>query len=807
MASITFDATLNTDKLEYSMKQSNKTIKDWSKGVEEAGTKADRSFSKMGVSLKETIKHQKEYIKGLTVEIKEMQKVYDRIEAGRAKGGKGGMGEQLSQAKRRLSEATRELTNMEKEYGNTGVEANEKIEKSSSKLKAAYVGLIAAIGSAMVAFRTLKREVMESEKGLNNYNITLAASKQLIYDIVHRTPIKEWIGNMKEVAKIQGYLNDLRKIERESLEEAEIYQISYNKFLYEAKDQTKSVTERIKNYDYALTALNKSIDIENENTATRLALVKEWLKTAKEKEPLLEEESKLTLELLHIENKRWSSQKEISSMRSGLVKTAIEEELKIRNELELSKLKGIDKELLALKQKYNQDLKAHKDNESIKAALTEKYALDRYEIEMKYLDKIKKENTKMAEALEKLDPGTGYAILGRALTKKPSPLKPTIQTREDIDKQIIKNLKIRLDFEKKLVYEATNFVYQMGESLGLSDEYLSILNDTLGTVEKIAEGIIQLKLGIEGAAEVIKLGTIQFALSVLSRIIGTFAQMRDVMSEPKWKKQIEAWDALIERQKRVIELSERTGGAEAALIEAKRIAQEKYDAAIDAVIAASERRGTVTQELLDVRNQAREELENATQALNDFLTGGITQIDIAGIIAQGFEDGKKSAKDFADDFDDLMRNAINTSLEELSKPSITAWYKKFAADMASAGGLDAGEIVALKKQWDDIIAAEEERRKQIYAIAGITETAITHPGLTGQIRRDITEETGTELAGLFRRFADEQRVVKDYSIQGVSHLVGIEANTYNTVEELKNAVVELQAININTKQVPVGGLG
>jgi len=96
----------------------------------------------------------------------------------------------------------------------------------------------------------------------------------------------------------------------------------------------------------------------------------------------------------------------------------------------------------------------------------------------------------------------------------------------------------------------------------------------------------------------------------------------------------------------------------------------------------------------------------------------------------------------------------------------------------------------------------------------MTEEAITHEGLTGQIQRSITEQTGTELAGLFRRSADDERVVKDYTMMGVSHLVGIEANTAQTVEELKRAVEELQQANTrlddvvtNTKQVPVGDLG
>ena len=79
-------------------------------------------------------------------------------------------------------------------------------------------------------------------------------------------------------------------------------------------------------------------------------------------------------------------------------------------------------------------------------------------------------------------------------------------------------------------------------------------------------------------------------------------------------------------------------------------------------------------------------------------------------------------------------------------------------------------------------------------------------GLSGQIRREITEETGTELAGLIRRQSDDLRVVRDYTKSGVTHLTKIEKNTQDTVLELQNAVVELKDINKNTKQAYTGAL-
>lgn len=201
-----------------------------------------------------------------------------------------------------------------------GNDSSEQLVTSGKKLMGVYSGIVAAVASVAASFRVLKNAVMETETGFNNFNIVAAATKQLLYDIIQRTPMKEWIGNMKEVAGLQNQMNDLRKIERESLKDVAIYQVLYNKYLVEAKDQTKSLTERLQNYDWALEAHNKSIDLENKNTATRLALVKEWLKTAPDNKTFLEEESALTLKLIGIEEKRYSGQKEISSMRTGLIR-------------------------------------------------------------------------------------------------------------------------------------------------------------------------------------------------------------------------------------------------------------------------------------------------------------------------------------------------------------------------------------------------------------------------------------------------------------------------------------------------------
>ena len=156
-----------------------------------------------------------------------------------------------------------------------------------------------------------------------------------------------------------------------------------------------------------------------------------------------------------------------------------------------------------------------------------------------------------------------------------------------------------------------------------------------------------------------------------------------------------------------------------------------------------------------------------------------------------------------------MTTAINSSLEDMSKPAISEWYAKFAEDMASGGGLTDAEKADLKAQWDKIIAEGEANRQAAYAAAGINPDAnIGSPqALSGQIAQNITEDTGSELAGLMRRIADDNGFNKDYNKQSVDHLVGIEANTAETVNQLKEAVIHLYNISENTKPVYAKDLG
>ncbi len=467
----------------------------------------------------------------------------------------------------------------------------------------------------------------------------------------------------------------------------------------------------------------------------------------------------------------------------------------IRNEVIAGYLEGEDKELFLLEQKYKEDLELYKDSEAIKLLLTEKYAQDRYAIEMRYLDKVKAENT---AALLKIDPGKGFSMLNRTLGNKAidvSGMKGLAKgsavwadkMSEEITENTNEKFKQQIELRRQVLDGAILFTHELAEQLNLTQEEQEAIDGMLGIISQLAMG-----------------NYIGAAMGILSKIMGVFGQMREVVSEPVWRKQIEAWDALIERQERVIELSERTGGTEKALEDAVKLAQKEFDIIKAARQEWRERsRGERNEELDEAYREAKDKLEDAERALKDFLAGGATESTIADAIAEGFASGKTSVDDFAEYMNDILTEAVL----EVFKTSLTGHamteLQEYISEALSDKILTAEEKAEIDQRVKAIADSNKELWDNLSGALNMGESPTT--GMMG-IARQLTEETGAELAGLWRRSADDQRQMRDYTKEGITHLVAIEHNTYNTVEELRVAVNELRDINSNTKPVYSGDM-
>ena len=61
------------------------------------------------------------------------------------------------------------------------------------------------------------------------------------------------------------------------------------------------------------------------------------------------------------------------------------------------------------------------------------------------------------------------------------------------------------------------------------------------------------------------------------------------------------------------------------------------------------------------------------------------------------------------------------------------------------------------------------------------------------------ENTSGEVAALLIKINNTEQGIQDYNKQAIDHMVNIEVNTFDTVVQLKLAIVELQAIKQNTR--------
>lgn len=211
------------------------------------------------------------------------------------------------------------------------------------------------------------------------------------------------------------------------------------------------------------------------------------------------------------------------------------------------------------------------------------------------------------------------------------------------------------------------------------------------------------------------------------------------------------------------------------------------------------------QEGVDVENQ----LKDIDDALKSIFTGNQTAINIADTLIEGFRQGKRAAEDFGADIEEILRNAILSGFKYrfLEEP-LNALLEQLYNDAVSDDDLSSSEVQNFQDQISQIIEQYGAVFDQIAASTGIDlagQLGGQQSGLAGGIRRELTEETAGELAGLWRGQFD---ITKRHFQVGQDQLavqLKIEQNTFIAAQELKIAVTELQKISKNTD--PASGRG
>lgn len=185
-------------------------------------------------------------------------------------------------------------------------------------------------------------------------------------------------------------------------------------------------------------------------------------------------------------------------------------------------------------------------------------------------------------------------------------------------------------------------------------------------------------------------------------------------------------------------------------------------------------------EQLEANGESFEELKDK---YNEYITGTTSDSIIDSIIS-GFEEGKFAAEDFADTFEELMKQAMlqAVKMKYLEGP-LQQWYETFAA--YSENGLTPEEIAALREAYNQIINSASAEVQNIQQITG--SVAGLEDSLSGAVK-GVSEETAGLIAGQMNAIRINQAHALALMDEQLAHLSEIASNTrYNRLlVDIKN---------------------
>ena len=201
----------------------------------------------------------------------------------------------------------------------------------------------------------------------------------------------------------------------------------------------------------------------------------------------------------------------------------------------------------------------------------------------------------------------------------------------------------------------------------------------------------------------------------------------------------------------------------------------------------------IVQNLIDAKKAAVD--------LDDALKVDLTRTNFDDL-RQGIIDAVTSgADDASENLNNIFRKSLLAFLEDdpVLKTRIAKWYKDFAA--AAENGLTSSEIADLKKQYLDITAYADEKKKELEQISGeiLTENGNRKQGELSKGIQGITETTANrleaEFGGLRLAFMQglQNGVTNHAEIMAMNNrkmtaLLAIQANTGRTADNTEQLV-------------------
>lgn len=204
-------------------------------------------------------------------------------------------------------------------------------------------------------------------------------------------------------------------------------------------------------------------------------------------------------------------------------------------------------------------------------------------------------------------------------------------------------------------------------------------------------------------------------------------------------------------------------------------------------------------------------LADQAEAMREAYTGTNTNA-IADSIIQGFAEGKRSAQDFANDFESMMNNAVlqGVKMQALEEP-LRQWYEQFAE--SSRAGLTADKIAELRKQYDKIISDAAQQLSDAEKITGMSISGASASREASQKGlASMSQHSAYELEGKFTTMLIYQDKIntnvsdlKGLLLSGLDQLGQIAANT-SYCQRLDNMDKTMTSVKQGVDYIVTNGL-
>lgn len=193
------------------------------------------------------------------------------------------------------------------------------------------------------------------------------------------------------------------------------------------------------------------------------------------------------------------------------------------------------------------------------------------------------------------------------------------------------------------------------------------------------------------------------------------------------------------------------------------------------------------QAIIDQYKALEDQIRDLGETIQENLTG-TTADAIGDSLVQAFSEGEYAAENFTKTFEKLMKQAILESFKkQFIDSQMQGFYDAFA--VASEDGLAPGEITNLQDIWEAIIqdaqAGWEALQNNFDFLNESAAKDTEDPNsLSGAIRRELTEETGSLLAGYINSMRLDVREGIDIQRDMFGVMGNIEYNTFLTADRL-----------------------